>query len=416
MRLLFIALALIASSACLYAADSTIVWRAEVRVRGEVDGRDFSNGTPAFGYALLRARLAAEFRPAADVSGLFQIQESRTFGNELPNAPANTLSISKNLDVHQGYLRINNLFLEDLSLKVGRMELSYGRERIVGTYDWDNIGRAFDAALLRYAQARSAFDVFVANVVETNVPPVPVTVLSVHQTPDEGFLFSGLVYDLTAIEDFRLGAYCFHEWDEKKSVPGRVDLSRFTLGASVQGTEGGWIYDGEAAFQTGRKSVKDVNALMISLSGGLLLGDRTPLTIKVGYDYLSGNHVGDPTYRSFDPTFHSGHDRFGAMDYFADPVSATSGLGLQNLFLLIDARPWTELSLAVKLHEFLLAEAWNGDQGVGQELDVRGCVKAWDHAAFEFGASLFVPETIMRAWYMGADVSWWGFITTRVWL
>jgi len=37
-----------------------------------------------------------------------------------------------------------------VSLKVGRQELSYGEERLVGAFAWNNIGRVFDAVKVRW--------------------------------------------------------------------------------------------------------------------------------------------------------------------------------------------------------------------------------------------------------------------------
>ena len=37
-----------------------------------------------------------------------------------------------------------------VSLKIGRQELSYGDERLVGAFAWNNIGRVFDSARVRW--------------------------------------------------------------------------------------------------------------------------------------------------------------------------------------------------------------------------------------------------------------------------
>jgi hypothetical protein len=48
------------------------------------------------------------------------------------------------IDLNQAYLWVGNPSFP-LSLKVGRQELSYGEERLVGVNPWNNIGRTFDA-------------------------------------------------------------------------------------------------------------------------------------------------------------------------------------------------------------------------------------------------------------------------------
>src|SRR6185295_11046498 len=52
-----------------------------------------------------------------------------------------------------------------LSLKVGRQELSYGDERLVGAFAWNNIGRVFDAAKVRWQNAWFGADFFTSRTV-----------------------------------------------------------------------------------------------------------------------------------------------------------------------------------------------------------------------------------------------------------
>jgi len=69
------------------------------------------------------------------------------------------------LDLHQAYVTLGNHKEFPLSLKVGRQELSYGDERLVGAFAWNNIGRTFDAAKLRWQNPWFAADVFTSRVV-----------------------------------------------------------------------------------------------------------------------------------------------------------------------------------------------------------------------------------------------------------
>src|SRR2546422_2780459 len=54
------------------------------------------------------------------------------------------------LDLHQAYITLGNHKEFPLSLKVGRQELSYGEERLIGAFAWNNIGRVFDAVKVRW--------------------------------------------------------------------------------------------------------------------------------------------------------------------------------------------------------------------------------------------------------------------------
>lgn len=112
--------------------------------------------------ALLRIRLAADADAGRDIKAYLQIQDSRVFGSEA-TVGANTA----NLDLHQGYLDILKLGDFPLELRVGRMELSYGDQRLVSPLDWNNIGRAWDGVRLRYKPERATLDAFFANVKQT---------------------------------------------------------------------------------------------------------------------------------------------------------------------------------------------------------------------------------------------------------
>jgi hypothetical protein len=63
-------------------------------------------------------------------------------------------------DLHQAYVVIGNHKEFPLSLKIGRQEMSYGDERLVGAVNWNNIGRTFDAAKVRWQNSWFGVDMF----------------------------------------------------------------------------------------------------------------------------------------------------------------------------------------------------------------------------------------------------------------
>ncbi len=90
------------------------------------------------------------------------------FANPLPAGEVNRKGDgpeSDNIDLHQAYVSIGNLKEFPLSLKVGRQELSYGEERLVGAFDWNNIGRTFDAVKLRWQNEWFGAEFFTSHVV-----------------------------------------------------------------------------------------------------------------------------------------------------------------------------------------------------------------------------------------------------------
>ncbi len=76
-----------------------------------------------------------------------QFRDVRNWGNDAQLTP-NELS---SLSVHQAWAEV--FFTKELSLKAGRMELSYDDQRILGAVNWTQQARSHDLALFKYEGA-----------------------------------------------------------------------------------------------------------------------------------------------------------------------------------------------------------------------------------------------------------------------
>ncbi len=378
-----------------------MTWKGEIRARGEIDGRDFRNSPPPNLYALLRTRLGAEIRPLENISVFIQLQDSRFFGQ---------LVDFNNVDLHQGYLRVDNFPAQGFSLALGRTELSYGNERVVGVSDWSNVGRSFDGILFRYDHGEQAIDLFTANVVELSVPPTLVTRSSVAGTGSEGSLFSGVHYSNTMLSGHTFNLYAFHEWSHKDTTTMLVDLSRFTLGGLLKGSYAGIIYDGEGAYQLGKQESSDISAFMFL---GALGYSFTNNSITAGFDHLSGTPSGSSKTKTFNAPFATAHKSFGIMDYFTNIPMQTYGRGLQDMYVRLVVDPTETFSVSVTGHNFRLAEEYVGRRDLGQEFDMIGTWTYDAHVTFEFGGGGFFPDEILKFQFGGEDPGWWGYATVR---
>lgn len=104
-----------------------------------------------------------KFQPAQNVTTVLQFQDSRTFGVE----GGNTLANGSNIDLHQGYILLENVFkLPGLSLKVGRQEIAFGGQRLIGTVGWHNVGRSFDGGRLAFSRNGLSGEVWTAKLAE----------------------------------------------------------------------------------------------------------------------------------------------------------------------------------------------------------------------------------------------------------
>lgn len=130
-------------------------------------------------FSLLRARMEFNIKPVDEKWSVFlQPQFVKAYGEQFytpsasggANANAITNSSGNTADnsvlFHQGYL--NYKPSDFFSLVVGREELSYGNELIIGKLNWGNVGRSFDTVHARYERGNIWSDLFVAKVVDTN--------------------------------------------------------------------------------------------------------------------------------------------------------------------------------------------------------------------------------------------------------
>ena len=107
---------------------------------------------------LLRTFVHMGYDPTPWLNFYAEGRDSRGFWDEPnPNPDLDTV------DLHQAFVQIGNPQLFPLIAKVGRQELSYGDERLIGISDWTNVRRTFDAAKLRYEVEGFWVDAFVSH-------------------------------------------------------------------------------------------------------------------------------------------------------------------------------------------------------------------------------------------------------------
>jgi len=120
----------------------------QVTFGGQVRPR-FESRTPIDGswnsFTSMRVRAALEARLEGNVRVFVQIQDVRLFGEE-----SNTLSDYRadNFDLHQGFVELQEVPSLGGSLRVGRQEMAFGEQRLVGAVNWTQQGRSFDG--IRY--------------------------------------------------------------------------------------------------------------------------------------------------------------------------------------------------------------------------------------------------------------------------
>jgi len=386
-----------------------------VRVRSEVDMRDFNQRTPANTFTLLRTRLGVQAQPLEDVLVFIQAQDSRVFGSEKDAGGSfNTLADTKNLDMHQAFVEVKKLFADEISLRLGRMELAYSNERLLGAVGWNNVGRSSDGGVLRFDWTGITIDALAINVAETQTYSAIATPPAVRSMYDAGYDLYGTYGMLRGIENHTIDPYFLYQVNRDTAGSGKANLKRYTVGSYLRGKTNPIDYEAEVAYQGGTRQGIDVSAYLLSGALGYSFTDCALSRVSLGYELLSGTPSGDSKFKTFDPTFHTGHKFYGFMDFFVNIPVNTYNHGLADLIARATLSLSEKTTANFWLHHFALAQSHNNEKTLGQEIDIVIQYRHNKSVSFEIGTSAFLPDNLMRQAFNGADVALWGYLQTSV--
>jgi len=326
---------------------------------GTVDFRESGADTDNT-YLLLREKLHLGYAPCAWLTAFVEGRNSSSYHDDRKPNPE-----EDSLDLQQAWLRLGNAKDFPLTAKAGRQELIYGDERLIGAFDWNNIGRVFDAAKLRYETDDLWVDVFSGRVVLVDDNNFNVS-------NDYDYLSGVYASTRTLVPKQETQLYFLSRNTSPKSPnatsgspqaggPSARDI--YTIGLRVKslpGAYGGWDYGAEIAGQFGR--VKETvgpqaganlnhEAVAATVSGGYTW-TKAFGSPRVGleYNYASGDsNPNDGKHETFDNLFPTNHKFYGFMDFF-------SWQNIHDLHLTSSIKPYKKLTVTADYHLFWLAD------------------------------------------------------------
>ena len=306
-------------------------------------------------WLLQRFRLGLAVKPTSWLKIYAQVQDSREAYSDRADFPGVLGAEGDDaFDLRQAYIQIGNP--NGFSLTVGRQILSYGDERLVGAFDWNNIARTFDAMKARYVAPTWSIDAFASTVVVPERGSYNQSdAFNGNETKREQ-VFSGIYFSTSACTFQTTDLYVFHLHENTNAsylptAAGNTDFA--TFGFRIKSKPGafhrqveetpamdgksladgksapapapkaapkavGFDYDMEAAFQTGEVRGQDLTAYAVhagigftfdaawkprlGIEGNLGSGDRDPL---------------DSDSETFQNLFPTNHKFYGYMDTFS---------------------------------------------------------------------------------------------------
>lgn len=322
------------------------------------DAVDFSELTPDNDYWLLRTKLHLGYNsPCGWFSVFAEGRDSQSWEDKRAPEPEQDAA-----DLHQAWLRVGNGAHFPVTLKLGRQELSYGDERLLGTADFGNLGRVFDAAKLRYEDKQISVDAFTGRVVLANDGQFNVA--------NDYDWFSGVYASTRTLIPKQESQLYFLARNTSPESPAATDGSPqaggpaardiYTLGLRVKSLPGqfkGWDYDAELAGQLGNfydgglKQRLDHQAFAAHAGAGYTF-EQAGWKPRLGADYnfASGDSdPGDDRHETFENLFPTNHKFYGFMDF-------VSWQNLHNARLNASVKPAKGLTLSADYHWFWLAD------------------------------------------------------------
>jgi len=323
------------------------------------------------------------------VSAFVQIQDVRRWGSEFNPANQGEGTLfdwsADGLDVHQAYGALTSPF--GLELRIGRQEINWQGQRLIGAVGWTHQGRSFDAVRLRWDGTPAGAEFFYALLLDRPVsaeddgrPLEDTHLLAVRGGPR---VAKALTLDGLAIVRIDTAA---------SEVLG-------TFGAHAKGEVGPLRYEIEGYGQAGTRGASTVAAYLFGVRAGAAVPEAAHMYVGGGFDLVSGDP--DPTddaIHTFDTLYATNHKFYGHADRYLALPKHTAGQGLVDGLFSWRVKPVDGLAVKVDVHAFAAPAPADADRAfAGVETDVELKVTPIKNFSVSAGVWIYAPGPLHGA-------------------
>jgi MFS family permease len=406
-RLSLLMLAVLATPLIAQEKPREAIISGQIRLRSSLDGRGILDDKSVFVH-LLRSRVRATVRPIAGITVLAEVQDSRWWGQADPaQARGTTDADADAIDMHQAWAQIDSVFGLPVSLRVGRQEMKFANERLIGVSNGSNTGRSFDAARATLVGVGLTADFFASRLAAPSQGPAASQ--NFYGAWGSWKPSSAVAIDLFGLRDdnnatIRCGADSGHSVLERYTAGTYVRLVADPFDAELEGAM--QVGDGAAADTAMRRAIR---AFMASGSVGFTLLPASKTRVYALATVLSGDgSAADRRAENFNTLFGTNHRLYGYMDIV--PEALGTAAGLVDISGGLTSSPSDELRLGIEGHLLKPQRAAAGAYGAEVDMNARWRV----NSAFElFGVlGMFLPGPATITHFIeGDDPRFSGYIS-----
>ena len=254
-------------------------------------------------------------------------------------------------DLLQAYLQYD---LADFGLRVGRQQLVYGDQRLLGHLGWKDVARTFDGLKAMYKTESVALDLFAVHPADITAM-TPTTALPQGQSlvTWEDRTLIGAYGTYTLAPKTGMDAYLINWSHNQKAAIGK-GRNINTYGARLFGVWDGFDATAEAVFQSGTwaNNISQKASAYAAKAGYTF--DTWKTRVGIEYDFSPGDDKANAsTHKSFIFPYHTNHAHYGEMDFF-------SWANMKDIHLSLKSSPVTGLTFMGDVH-FLSLDKAKGD-------------------------------------------------------
>lgn len=304
--------------------------RVELRTNDDLNGSQDDNDTLVF----LRTRVYLDLNPndRLKLFGMFQNSETLGQGNSFFKTPDSN-------QFYQGFLQILTPGKVGTRVKLGRQELIYGEERLIGAFWWGNLGRHFDGLVLRLFNDAFWLDMFATRIKLPNGKEA-----QLYSTYGHWEKFPGGILEPYVI---------FYHGNNLGLNNG--ELSLVTVGGRIKAQfKQNWHYGFEGAYQTGASDGNLISAFALHSELNFIFPVHSKPNLGVEYNFASGDAApGTGAVTLFNNILPTNHNKYGYIDYF-------SWRNMHDLSANFSIYPISLMKFHMAYHAFFLPEPANG--------------------------------------------------------